>query len=204
VYHGKFFLGLMATRPEARNHYAIDAFALQKFNLDGAGVGNRGVFLRNLHKCGFDPEIVNILEMDSLSINDVLIDKIITQVGGFSLFSVDGCHRIEHTINDALTAMRLTLPTGVIFMDDYTNPDWPGVQEGLTKLYLTSAPRFVPLALAHNKLLLAHLSYHRELLNSIIDRMKIMGNRTKLVTRHGYDCVNVQLDLNDRRYIYSP
>jgi hypothetical protein len=85
-----------------------------------------------------------------------------------------------------------------------TNPDWPSAQDGITKLYLTSAARFVPLAVAQNKLFLYHISYHLELLNLIMDRMKIMGNSSKLVTRHGYDCFNVQLDPNDRRYIYSP
>ena len=55
----------------------------------------------------------------------------------------------------------------MIFIDDYYNPNWPGVQEGICKLFITDSPRFVPLIATCNKLILCHISYHAEYLDHV-------------------------------------
>ncbi len=199
VFQGKFFIGLMKTKG-IRGNLAIDVFSNQEFNLDFAGSGNYAEFTKNIAATGETVDDVTIMHRDSLSISDVDVLRILDrQKDGFSLFSVDGCHRVEHTINDINLAMRLTHPAGIIFVDDYYNAAWPGVQEGVAKLYLTSAPRFVPLVFSGNKLFLCHISYHDRMRRHVADFLKEKFPRTKVkdVVRYGYDCLNVGPDLTD-------
>lgn len=192
VYHGKFFLGLVLTKGAAANNFAIDVFDMQQFNLDGAGKGDMEQFRANIAKAGVSEGAVTMLRADSMALTAQELQRIRHVSGGFSMFSVDGCHMVEHTINDVRVAMQLTVPEGIIFVDDYTNQDWPGVQEGMAKLYMTDSPRFVPLAVLHNKLFLCHISYHAAYLAHITAAAaKLQGARTKTVTRFGYPSLNL-------------
>jgi len=192
VYHGKFFLGLALTKGAAAHNTAIDVFDMQQFNLDGAGQGDMAQFRANITKVGLAAGAVTMFRADSMTLGAPDIDRIRAATGGFSLFSVDGCHMVEHTINDVRVAMQLTVPEGIIFVDDYTNQDWPGVQEGIAKLYLMDCPRFVPLAVLHNKLFLCHISHHAAYLKHLIAAAaKLAGARTKIVQRFGFASINL-------------
>lgn len=188
VYHGKFFIGLMKTKRE-RPNFAIDLFGQQQFNLDGSGTGNLDQFRRNLERAGESLDDVRIVERDSLSLTRREVDAIREETGGFSLFSVDGGHDVDHVINDVRIAMELTRPGGVIYVDDYYNSNWPGVHEGVCKLYLTSTPRFVPLVFSCNKLALCHISYHPEFVEHVADFITTHFSDTafKRVRHFGYD-----------------
>lgn len=119
VYHGKFFIGLVKTIGAGANNHAIDVFDLQQFNLDGAGKGSLEQLEGHLRRCKVERGAVEILKRDSMAINRAELDSIRSKTGGFSMFSADGCHMVEHTINDILIAMELIQPHGVIFVDDY-------------------------------------------------------------------------------------
>ena len=188
VYHGKFFIGLLKTKQLADN-YAIDVFSMQRFNLDGAGAGNQEIFKANIAASGSNVDSVHFLEADSMALTTSELQEIRQTSGGFSMFSVDGCHTVEHTMNDARVAMELTQPGGVIFVDDYYNPNWPGVQEGICKLFITDSPRFVPLIATCNKLILCHISYHTEYLDYVggYIRANFPETRVKPVKRFGYN-----------------
>lgn len=123
VFHGKFFIGLPKTMSQPAMNYAIDVFDLQQFNLDGAGKGNLGTFRKNLKICDVPESSVNFMRADSLSLSHRDGDRLVQETGGFSMFSVDGCHMVEHTINDIGFASNVTLPHGIIFVDDYYNPN---------------------------------------------------------------------------------
>lgn len=192
VYHGKFFLGLVLTKGAPAHNTAIDVFDMQQFNLDGAGKGDMAQFRANIARAGVANEAVTLLRADSMTLTQEDVRQIRATSGGFSLFSVDGCHMVEHTINDVRLAMALTVPEGIIFVDDYTNQDWPGVQEGIAQLYLMDSPRFVPLAVLHNKLFLCHISFHRGYLALITEAAaRIHGARSKQVVRFGYPTLNL-------------
>ena len=133
LYEGKFFIGLcktFGTRPENRAA-AIDVFDMQQFNLDGAGVGKMDVVKRNLATHGIDEGVVEFVQADSLALTHRDADRLVTEIGQFNFFSVDGCHEVVHTVNDIEFAMSVTANHGIIAVDDYTNPNWPGVQEAL-------------------------------------------------------------------------
>jgi hypothetical protein len=192
VYHGKFFIGLAITMG-ARRNYAIDVFSMQQFNLDKAGRGNLDIFLTNASRAGLDFGAVVALERDSTAIRSEESDRICAETGGFSMFSVDGCHLVEHTVNDTRIAMRMTVPEGLIFVDDYNNPNWPGVQEGISRMFFFETPVFVPLIVTCNKLILCHISHHAAYLDAVRASLKAEFPQTgvKLVRRFGYDTLTV-------------
>jgi len=198
VYHGKFFIGLVLGSNSASGHHAIDVFDMQEFNLDGAGKGNLDRFVANLAMTGIAAENCNVIRADSMKIGLADMAAIHDATGGFSFFSIDGCHMVEHTINDIRIAMELTDPRGIIFVDDYYNASWPGVQEGVAKLYFHESPRFVPLLYTCNKLFLCHISYHGRYFDFLKNNIeqKYPGTRVKPVKRFGYDTLTIGPDMS--------
>jgi len=68
------------------------------------------------------------------------IDRIRERHGRLSIFDVDGYHTAEYVIHDLNVAMDLTAHGRIILVDDYVNPWWPGVHEGVVKFYITEPP----------------------------------------------------------------
>lgn len=198
VYHGKFFIGLIKAVSPITGHYAFDVFDLQDFNLDYAGNGNYETFRQNILNSGEDVSSITIVRGDSTSLRNDDIANIRRNVGGFSFFSIDGCHMAEHTINDISIAMELTLDSGIIFVDDYYNPDWPGVQEGVSKLFLTSSPRFIPLLYTSNKLFMCHIGYHQRYLAFIEKYITSHFPKTRIKKnkRFGYETLTLNPTAN--------
>jgi hypothetical protein len=196
VHYGKFFIGLVKTKQAPKGNFAIDVFDLQQFNLDKSGKGSIERLEKNLQACGVPRESVEILRSDSLALSEDELRNIEQKSGQFSLFSVDGCHMVEHTIHDTRLAMRLTASEGIIMVDDYQNPSWPGVQEGVAKLYFTDTPKFLPLLYTGQKLFLAHISYHATYLELIVAFLKKNHPETtiKYVRRFGYDSLTIAPD----------
>ncbi len=200
VYHGKFFIGLALTKLNESGHCAFDVFDQQEFNLDKAGVGSLDIFKRNLKKYNIND--FEAITVDSLRITDDLLDK---YKNTFSLFSVDGCHKKEHTIKDFQTAMKMVNKDGVIFIDDYYNPNWPEVQEGITKYYLHNTPDFVPFLYTCNKLFLCSLSRHNGYLTAVHDFLtkQYKSSRVKVVNRFGYKTLTVLPNRREKKYLAS-
>lgn len=196
VFEGKFFIGLCKTFTDTLAHsaVAIDVFDMQEFNLDKAGVGKRDVFAENLDRHGLDPAAVTMQQVDSLSLRPRDAEAFLAQHGPAAFFSVDGCHEVLHTVNDAEFAMQVTDHRGVIAIDDYTNQHWPGVHEAVARMYLMGTPRFVPLAITCNKLLLCTLSYQKSYRLLLRDYVRANHPTTsvKPVKLYGYDVLSVR------------
>lgn len=203
VYHGKFFIGLVKTMAAETHNTALDVFDLQQFNLDKAGEGNMSRFKENLAACGVAEKRVDMIKTDSMWLGREDAEKLRAKTGGFSMFSVDGCHLAEHTINDMLFAMEVTKPQGIIFVDDYYNADWPGVQEGVAKFYLNHTARFVPLYFSCNKLVLCNLSYHRIYLDAVNAHVRkhFPETRVKAVKRFGFDTLTITPKYQSQDYL---
>lgn len=198
VYHGKFFIGLALTKQQEGKHTAFDVFDMQEFNLDNAGAGNLQIFENNLKKYGVHD--FESITADSLRIPDEIVDQ---RKNKYSLFSVDGCHMVEHTINDFRLAMKMVRKDGVIFIDDYYNPNWPGVQEGIAKFYLTETCNFVPFLFTCNKLFICSLSFHKMYLECVFNFVKkhYPTSRVKKVKRYGYDTLTIIPDWKVKKYL---
>jgi hypothetical protein len=195
LFEGKFFIGLCKTfGTNIQNRAAgIDVFDMQQFNLDGAGVGKLDVVKRNLITHGIAEDAVSFVQADSLALTHRDADRLLAEVGQFHFFSVDGCHEVVHTMKDIEFAMAVTANHGVIAVDDYTNPDWPGVQEAVSKMYLMRDFDFVPLAVTCNKLLLCSYSFHKQRLTEIEAYISsnFKSTRVKKVTRFGFPTLTI-------------
>ncbi|GAB4533634.1 MAG: hypothetical protein Tsb0010_14230 [Parvularculaceae bacterium] len=201
VHHGKFFIGLALMKCEARGHTAIDVFENQRFNPDKSGHGDSGALLRNMRECGLDVEgAVRLVARDSLSLT--MADAV--EYGkAFSMFSIDGCHDALHTYRDLDFAMQTTHQSGIIFVDDYYNEDWPGVHEGVARYYNNNMPAFVPLAYSVKKLILCHASHHENYLDALRAHLKehFPSTKVKIVERYGWRNLTVKPALKDKRYL---
>lgn len=158
VHHGRFFIPLCLLRNPGETAIAVDVFDNQKQNVDQSGFGDINTFTKNL-ALYTNNELIKIVKADSmiLKFGDILKH---TDGEMIRLFSVDGSHTAEHTVNDLLLAQETITSGGVIFIDDFFNKNWPGVMEGINKFFVLNANRKVaPVAYGNNKLYLTTLSH---------------------------------------------
>jgi hypothetical protein len=172
VYYGKFMIGL-SNAVDGRPSLAIDLFGHQAENIDYSGAGKtdlRESFEASAGK--YAPGPISCLCVNSLALTVRDEISILENFSPFQIFSIDGGHQAEHVINDYNFAERVTHHGGIIIVDDITNPGWPGVMEGVARIFVGSKPKFVPLMLGHNKLVLAGLTFHKPYLRAMTARIK--------------------------------
>ena len=71
----------------------------------------------------------------------------------FSFCHVDGGHTARETYEDLDLCSRILLPGGLLALDDYFNPAFPGVCEGAIKFWLAHDGALTPIAAGFNKVL---------------------------------------------------
>lgn len=150
VHHGRMFMILgLALQPDERA-FAIDVFADQHLNTDGSGLGDEGIFRRNLARFGIPADRVSVLRRSSL---EITWPDIAAEVGGAParLFSVDGGHTTELTYNDFSIAEDGLASGGVVVLDDYFTTAFPGVSEGAARLMLERPGRLAPFAIGDSR-----------------------------------------------------
>jgi len=203
VHHGRLLLGMQALKAPEDGALAIDVFGHQELNIDNSGKGSRTAFENNVTTYSVAPEKVDIIEGDSLMLRAYDIDRIRERHGRFSIFDVDGGHTAEHVIHDLKVAMELTAPGGIILVDDYINPWWPGVHEGVVKLYTNESPTFFPLFYGMNKLILTDMSHHAMYLEKTVSYFSSFPQaRTKRTPRLGWDALTVALPAQRPNFEY--
>jgi hypothetical protein len=179
VHEGQMFCALaLLTNVESEGSLAIDVFDDQDRNVDDSG-GNIDdmfdTFRRHVdHVIGDRQRNFRHIEADSLTlsatqlrtaltvntldsmVNGILEHKPPPRVaqGRFRLFSIDGGHTVVHVLNDLRLAERIMVPGGVVVVDDYMHPKWPGVTEGLHIYCADRASRLVPFAYGNRKMYL--------------------------------------------------
>jgi SAM-dependent methyltransferase len=193
VHHGRFFIALSLLRSLGEKSVAIDVFDLQEFNVDKSGEGNRAAFDANVNAwLAPDPDVV-VVRGDSLKIEP---EEIVQSAGGtIRLFSVDGSHTFEHTLNDMRIAERALSEGGLVIVDDFLNPAWPGVVDAITA-YLREPDRptkLVPVCYGDNKFYLTtrgHVADYQSLLSSWPSALE---RAWKKVSLGGYDLAYLSL-----------
>jgi hypothetical protein len=171
VFNGAFFLALAHLAVPDEKCVAIDVFEEQKYNIDGSSPGAPKSFDANWQQYGpADVSLVTI-RADSLALTIADRVDICRQHGPFRLFSVDGGHTVDHVVNDLTFAQDTLAPGGVIAADDYFNPHWPGVTEGVQKFLARSTSKVKPFLFIGNKLFLCSVSVHAQYLRIFVDRM---------------------------------
>lgn len=173
VFQGKFFIAL-ANAFQSKASLAIDIFDQQELNSDGSGGGTSSllsIFKNNADLWAPVPSGVHCMPADSLALDRLKIEQIRNEFGRFAAFSIDGGHTATHVINDYKIAEELTEPDGFIVIDDILNGGWPGVIEGVATLYLMSRPKFVPIGLGCNKLILTGFTHHASALQALFENV---------------------------------
>ncbi|MGL4636639.1 MAG: class I SAM-dependent methyltransferase [Beijerinckiaceae bacterium] len=164
VHMGRLFILLKLLTSGQEKALAIDIFADQHLNVDQSGHGDMAEFGANIARYA-TAENLEIIQRSSL---DVTREDILSQVGACRLFSIDGGHTEECTLNDLRLAERSLMDGGVVILDDYFNPSWPDVSTGAARYFLETGSRLRPFAISPNKLFLArpenHAFYHAGLL----------------------------------------
>jgi len=139
VHEGLFFGALWSTADVNEEAWACDLFDLQNLNFDQSGKGDLVRFrdgLRLYKSCG------NILIISGDSTWDFELPK-------SRMISVDGGHSLETCLSDLCKAKKSLMNHGLIFLDDYLNPDWMAVHQCVMKMEGLS-----PVAYFGNKLIL--------------------------------------------------
>jgi len=163
VHHGKLFILMNQVTDRESNSYAIDVFDNQELNIDKSGEGNIEAFHQNLYN--FDAHFgqnTTIIRGDSTDPGLNLSNLI--SPGSMRFVSIDGGHTAIHAVNDLKLAEKMINNQGIVILDDVLHHWWPGVLEGLVT-YLQDKPTLVPIAVGHNKMYLAKVSYKDYYLN---------------------------------------
>jgi len=185
VHHGRFFLALHNCLRGSERSVAIDVFDDQKANIDYSGHGNLVAFKENLQGHSQSPERCTIVARDSIAMCDIDIRSAIEGGLRTRLFSVDGGHTPEHVLHDLMLAVSVSHAYGVIFVDDYYNPHWPGVHIGVTRLFSSGFPTFVPFGYCRDKLMLTSITWQKAYFYLLSNRFKAEPHM-KVVNMFGY------------------
>ena len=149
VHHGLSAVGLAALRAEDRRLVAVDLFEeLQSHNVSRSGSGHRAQFLENMAR--FHPDLSFLTTIAARS--DTLSARELGRT--FSFCHLDGGHSADEAYRDLELAAAISQPGGLIALDDYFNPAFPGVGEGAVRFALQHPDALRPIAIGFNKVLL--------------------------------------------------
>jgi predicted O-methyltransferase YrrM len=112
------------------------------------GKGDKAAFTENL-KCFY--EAIDFIEI--ISANSTTL-KAADLGSAFSFCHIDGGHSDAETYHDIQLAFEILAPGGLMALDDYFNPLFPGVAEGAIRFRLEHEGALKPIAIGFNKVLL--------------------------------------------------
>ena len=116
-----------------------------------------------------------IIKRDSLQVETKeLIEK---ANGPYRMFSVDGGHSTDVALHDLRLANEVLVDGGIIMLDDYFDPKFPGVSEAVCRFFLlhSGEVRVAHLFITGNKLFLETTNYaqlYRKAIDDAIDRAR--------------------------------
>ena len=148
VHHGLSSIAMAALRGPGKQLTAIDLFEKQqKKNVSGSGSGDRGHFEKNMREFYPDPAFVRVIARPSgeLAPSDL--------GSGFTFIHIDGGHSPEEVYNDLKLCHDVSEDGGLIALDDYFNPEHPGVCEGAVEFALRHPGCLRPMIAGYNKVL---------------------------------------------------
>ncbi len=148
VHHGLSTIAVATLLGPGKQLVAIDLFEKQQhLNVSNSGEGSRALLERNLRLFYPDLKFLRVLERDSgtLAPNDL--------GEGFTFCHIDGGHSRQETYHDLSLCAAVTAEGGLIAVDDYFNPDFPGVCEGAVEFLVKHPGKLHPLAIGYQKIL---------------------------------------------------
>jgi hypothetical protein len=146
VHHGLSAIGLAAMIAPGRRFFAVDLFdGLQAENVSHSGLGNRAQFLANMGRFHDDLSPLVTIAAPSASLRPSDLGR------EFTFCHIDGGHSMEEAFADLELAAAISKPGGLVGLDDYFNPAFPGVGEAAVRFHLQHGDAFQPVAIGFNK-----------------------------------------------------
>jgi hypothetical protein len=190
VHHGKFFILLANLRRQHERAFAIDVFDDQHLNPDKSGRGDFSKFMENLRQYASEDGLT-VLKKDSKALTRA--DFYCGKKGRIRLFSIDGSHTAEHTCSDLAIAAQLIGSDGLIILDDFYNPDWPGVQEGFYRHLTSRGCDTAPFAYGNNKLFICKVAAHAKYLSFVENDLRPFLSNYKRVEIGAFPVARIAL-----------
>lgn len=193
VFQGKFFLALAAAIDSTDIAVGIDIFSEQILNVDNSGAPEQdlfSIFMGNVEKFAPDIDNIRIVTGDSMVVRAADLIEMSPR-RGYRLVSVDGGHTAEHVVNDLLLASDILVGGGVVFLDDWSSPHWPGVFEGYDRFMANLNRNLAPFLYADNKLLLTTIGHQPAMVDLMRERFTPWpGQRIADVSSHGFKFIS--------------
>jgi hypothetical protein len=147
VYHGKSSIALASLRGQFATFTAIDPFdALQSHDGTSSDLGMKASFLANMEASFPTLEWARIIAAPSATVRaDAL--------GPHTFCHIDGLHTAQGTYADLCLCAEVTVPGGLVAIDDYFNQQFPGVCEGALRFERRHRGVLTPIAIGFNKVL---------------------------------------------------
>jgi hypothetical protein len=150
VHHGLSAIAIAALRARKAPMIAIDTFGATGDPTASGGMNtDMRTFSRNMSRSYRDVEWLRVIQADSrtLSASDLAPEP------PASFFHIDGGHSSDETYHDLSLAAAVSIAGGIVAVDDYFNPSFPGVSEGTVRYLLDHPGALVPLAIGANKVI---------------------------------------------------
>ena len=148
VYHGLSAIGIAAIRGEGHRFVAVDLFdEPQSQNGPDYGVGYRLQFMANMRRFYDDLSFLTTIAAPSATLRPADLGS------GFSFCHIDGGHSSAEAYADLQLCSAITSPGGLIALDDYFNPSYPGVAEAAIRFGTEHPGTLRPIAIGPNKAL---------------------------------------------------
>jgi hypothetical protein len=155
VHHGLSAIAIAALRGTRKQLTAIDLFEdQQNKNISGSGSGDRGLFEKNMREFYPDSSFVRVMARSSEELTPSDLGS------GFTFIHIDGGHSPEEVYHDLRLCYDVAADGGLIALDDYFNPEHPGVCEGAIEFSLRHPGWLRPLVAGYNKVLFQK-AHHR-------------------------------------------
>lgn len=192
VHHGRFLIALHLLCDENARSLGLDLFEDQSKNADHSGSGDQSIAQGNIDAFLSGHGSVDLMAGDSLALQQEDKDALRKKYGAFRLVSVDGGHTREHIVADLKTASELAHPEGLIIIDDFFHPGFPGVTEGYYAIAGANQIPFIPLFVNRKKLVLCHVSYRSHFWNVMTKTARVELDAiapAKVVRIAGHDTI---------------
>ena len=175
VHHGLSAIAIASLAQPGRKFVAVDLFEMQDSNRSRSGAGNREVFVRNMQTFFDNLDFLQIVAGSSSKLTPEMLGS------EFSFCHIDGGHSPEETYQDLDLCSKILLPGGLLALDDYFNPSFPGVSEGAVKFKLDHADTLKPIAIGFNKVLFQKLPARTDLNTAFASTFQRIPSQTSIL-----------------------